>query len=188
MRLLRGSEWRTRYRHEDGVLIELCYVPAHTCAVQYDRMNGYFPADALALAGCGIAALIMNDGRMRLIVGCTLQQPEQDAIGEGYDWRARLETHLLSTDLIPPNEEATRGLEMLAWMVAQGHPDVKVAVPVDPDGRPAHAPGLYHEKAGILTDADGNWLSLFRSIRETAGGWVNNRESFHVHCGWFGGR
>jgi hypothetical protein len=81
-----------------------------------------------------------------------------------------------------------RGLEMLAWMVAQGHLDVKVAVPVDPDGRPAHAPGLYHEKVGILTDAEGNRLSFSGSINETAGGWVNNRESFHVHCGWFGGR
>jgi len=185
---LTGREWRTSYRHEDGDLIELFYNPALTCAVQYDRMTGYFSADALALASRGIAALITNDGRMRLIVGCTLQQPEQVAIGEGYDWRARLESHLLAADLMPPDEEAGRGLEMLAWMVAQGHLDVKVAVPVDPDGRPAHAPGLYHEKVGILTDADGNRLSFSGSINETAGGWVNNRESFHVHCSWFGGR
>jgi len=52
--------------------------------------------------------------------------------------------------------------------VAQGHLDVKVAVPVDPDGRPAHAPGLYHEKVGILTDAKGNRLSFSGSINETA--------------------
>ncbi len=170
MSLLRELEWRNSYRHEDGDLIELFYNPALTCAVQYDRMTGYFSADALALAARGIAALILNDGRMRLIVGCTLQQPEQDAIGEGYDWRARLETHFLAADLTPPDEEAGRGLEMLAWMVAQGHLDVKVAVPIDPDGRPAHAPGLYHEKVGILTDADGNRLSFSGSINETAGG------------------
>jgi SNF2 family DNA or RNA helicase len=185
---LTDREWRTSYRHEDGDLIELFYNPALACAVQYDRMTGYFSADALALASRGIAALIDNDGRMRLIVGCTLQQPERDAIGEGYDWRARLEAHLLAADWTPPDKAAGRGLEMLAWMVAQGHLDVKVAVPVDPDGRPAHAPGLYHEKVGILTDGEGNRLSFSGSINETAGGWVNNRESFHVHCGWFGGR
>jgi superfamily II DNA or RNA helicase len=185
---LTDREWRTSFRHEDGDLIELFYNPALACAVRYDRMTGYFSADALALAARGIAALIANDGRMRLIVGCTLQQPEQEAIGEGYDWRARLEAHLLAADLTPPNEEAGRGLELLAWMVAQGYLDVKVAVPVDLDGRPAHAPGLYHEKVGILTDAEGNRLSFSGSINETAGGWVNNRESFHVHCGWFGGR
>src|SRR3954454_8383912 len=188
MALLTQREWCTSYRHEDGDLIELFYNPALTCAVYYDRMTGYFSADALPLAARGIDALITNDGRMRLIVGCTLQEPEQDAIGEGYDLRARLETHLLAADLTPPDEKAGRGLEMLAWMVAQGHLDVKVAVPVDPNGRPAHAPGLYHEKVGILTDVEGNRLSFSGSINETAGGWVNNRESFHVHCGWFGGR
>lgn len=188
MNLLTEQEWRTSYRHEDGDLVELFYNPALTCAVQYDRMTGYFSADALALASRGIDALITNEGRMRLIVGCTLQQPEQDAIGQGYDWRTRLETVLLSADLTPTDEAAGRGLEMLAWMVAQGHLDVKVAVPVDPDGLPAHAPGLYHEKVGILTDDHGNRLSFSGSINETAGGWVNNRESFHVHCGWFGGR
>jgi SNF2 family DNA or RNA helicase len=40
----------------------------------------------------------------------------------------------------------------------------------------------------VLTAAEGNRLSFSGSINETAGGWVNNRESFHVHCGWFGGR
>jgi hypothetical protein len=133
MTLLTAREWRTSYRHEDGDLIELFYNPALTCAAQYDRMIGYFSADALALASCGIDALILNDGRMRLIVGCTLQQPEQDAIGAGYDLRERLEVHLLAADLTPPNEEAGLGLQKLAWMVAQGHLDVKVAVPVDPE-------------------------------------------------------
>src|SRR5947208_7476151 len=89
--LLRTHDWCTSYRHEDGDLIELFYNPALTCAVQYDRMTGYFSADALALASRGIDALITNDGRMRLIVGCTLQQPAPDAIGAGHDWRARLE-------------------------------------------------------------------------------------------------
>ncbi len=50
---------------------------------------------------------------------------------------------------------------MLAWMVAQGHLDVKVAVPVDPDGRHAHALGLYHEKVGT-TDVEGNRAEFFR--------------------------
>ena len=68
MALLTQREWCTSYRHEDGDLIELFYNPALTCAVQYDRMTGYFSADALALAARGIDALITNDGRMRLIV------------------------------------------------------------------------------------------------------------------------
>lgn len=188
MSLLTEREWNTSYRNEDGNLIEVFYNPALASTVQYDRMTGYFSADALALASRGINALILNDGRMRMIVGCTLDSPEQEAIGEGYDLRARIEAQLAAADLTPPNEEAGQGLAMLAWMVAQGHLDVKVAVPVDDRGWPAHAPGLYHEKVGILTDAEGNQLSFSGSINETVGGWVKNRESFHVHCSWFGGR
>jgi superfamily II DNA or RNA helicase len=188
MTLLTEREWKTSYRHEDGDLIELFYNPALACAVHYDRMTGYFSADALALASRGIDALIRNDGRMRLVVGCTLQPPEKEAIGEGYDMRAQIEAQVAAADLTPPDEKAGQGLAMLAWMVAQGHLDVKVAVPVDADGRPAHAPGLYHEKVGIITDTEGHQLSFSGSINETAGGWVRNRESFHVHCSWFGGR
>ncbi|HEY1213861.1 MAG TPA: hypothetical protein VGE93_09555, partial [Bryobacteraceae bacterium] len=87
MTLLPSREWRTSYRHEDGDLIQLFYNPALACALQYDRMTGYFSADALALASRGIDELIRNDGRMRLIVGCTLDPDEQKAIGSGYDLR-----------------------------------------------------------------------------------------------------
>jgi ERCC4-related helicase len=188
MALLTEREWRTSYRHEDGDLIELFYNPALACAAQYDRMTGYFSADALALASRGIDELIGNDGRMRLIVGCTLEHDEQRAIGDGYDLRTAVEQKLAAVPMEPPDEKARSGLARLAWMVAQGHLDVKVAVPVDPGGKPVHAPGLYHEKVGVITDAGGKRLSFSGSINETAGGWVNNRESFHVHCSWYGGR
>ena len=51
-------------------LIALFYVPALSCTVRYDRMTGYFSADALALAARGIQNLIANEGYMRLVVGC----------------------------------------------------------------------------------------------------------------------
>ena len=35
---------------------------------------------------------------------------------------------------------------------------------------------------------EGHQLAFSGSINETAGGWVNNRESFHVHCSWEGER
>ena len=39
--------------------------------------------------------MIANDGRMRLIVGCTLEPKEQDKIKEGYDLRALVEAALM---------------------------------------------------------------------------------------------
>ena len=177
MPLLTEREWSVGYRNEDGDLIALFYNPALECAVQYDRLTGYFSADSLALAARGIEALIANDGRMRLIVGLTLGPSEQEALTEGYDLREQIAARLCAIDLTPPDARAQNGLEMLAWMIAQGHLDVKVAIPVG-------SSGIYHEKVGIITDSDGKRLAFSGSVNETAGGWLNNRESFKVHRTW----
>ncbi len=177
MALLTEREWNVGYRNEDGDLIELFYNPALECAVQYDRLTGYFSADSLSLAARGIEALITNDGRMRLIVGLTLGPSEQEALTEGYDLREQIAARLCAIDLTPPDAHAQNGLEMLAWMIAQGHLDVKVAIPVG-------SSGIYHEKVGIITDEAGNRIAFSGSVNETAGGWLNNRESFKVHRSW----
>jgi ERCC4-related helicase len=186
--LLPAHTWETSYRHEDGDLIGLFYVPALSCAVQYDRMTGYFSAGALALAARGIERLIANGGRMRLLVGCTLEEDEVTAIEQGYDLREKVEQKLAIVSLTPPDPRARFGLEALAWMVGNGFIDVKVAVPTNPDGKPVSVGGIYHEKVGVITDREGNRLSFSGSINETAGGWLNNRESFHVHLSWESGR
>lgn len=186
--LLPSHSWETSYRHEQGDLIALFYVPALSCAVQYDRMTGYFTADALALSARGIEKLIANGGRMRLLVGCTLGPHEVEAIEQGYDLRQKVEDHLIQEPLSAPNPEARNGLEALAWMIAHDQLDVKVAIPVDPTGRPTVSIGIYHEKVGIIADQEANRISFSGSINETRGGWINNRESFHVHCSWEGGR
>jgi hypothetical protein len=177
MSLLTERDWNVGYRNEDGDLIELFYNPALACAKQYDRLTGYFSADSLALAARGIEALIANDGRMRLIVGLTLSPLEQAALAEGYDLRDQIAAKLCTVDLTPPDARAQNGLEMLAWMIAQGHLDVKVAVPIG-------STGIYHEKVGIITDEAGNRIAFSGSVNETAGGWLNNRESFYVHRSW----
>lgn len=184
MPLLTETKWKCRYSHEDGDLVELFYNPALACAVEYFRTTGYFSADALALAARGLQGLFANEGHMRLVVGCTLEAGEREAIEEGYNLRELVERELAKADLTPPDERARQGLELLAWMVAQGYLDVKVAVPVDAEGRPAQAPGLYHAKFGIIIDGKGNTLTFSGSINETRGGWKNNCESFHVHCAW----
>lgn len=184
----RKRAWQVCYRHEDGDLTELFYNRALSSAVRYDRMTGYFSAGALALAARGIAALIANEGKMRLLVGCRPNPPESEAIDKGYDLRVRIEQKLLATDLEPPDEPARQALEMIAWMVANGFLDVKVAVPIDAQGRPERTTGIYHEKVGILADAEGNQLTFSGSINETWNGWMENRETFHVFCSWMGER
>jgi hypothetical protein len=186
--LLPAHTWETSYHHVDGDLVRLFYVPALSCATQYDRTTGYFSADALVLAARDIERLIANGGKMRLIVGCTLDVDEIEAIERGYDLREQVAKKLASIDLTPPDPRDRYGLEALAWMVANELLDIKVAVPTNAEGEPIVLRGIYHEKVGIITDRESNRLYFSGSINETGAGWISNRESFHVHLSWEGGR
>ena len=187
MKLLSAKDWLTKYTPEQGDMVTGFYIPALKCAVRYDRSTGYFSAYALALAARGIEGLVRNGGRMRLVVGCTLKPQDLAAIQQGADLRDTVEAALLTEPLGAGDPAAIDALALLAWMVAKGHLDVKVAVPCDEARKPIAGLGLFHEKAGILEDGAGNRLAFCGSINETEFGWKHNWESFHVYTTWTGG-
>ena len=187
MNRLQDHAWRVKYSADDGDLIAEFYIPALACAVRYDRTTGYFSADTLTLALRGIEGLVRNQGHMRLIVGCTLDAPEVAAIERGLALRDAIAQRLLTVPLAPILPVNAAALELLAWLVAQGILEVKVAVPCDARRRPLPGPALFHEKSGILEDQTGDILAFSGSLNETAAGWQSNWESFHVYPSWSGG-
>lgn len=186
MSLLCDKEWKLKYTPDDGDLITQFYVPALECAVRYDRLTGYFQAKALTLAARGIEGLVRNTGRMRLLVGCTLDQAEIDAIAKGAECRDQVKAHLLSNPLKPAHQREVEALELLAWMVANQILEVKVAVPCDEHRRPVPTQGIFHEKAGIIEDKTGDRLAFNGSLNETEAGWTRNWESLNIFRSWLG--
>ena len=182
--MLRDRTWRLKYTAEDGDLVRLFHVPALEDAERYDRLTGYFNAQALALAARGVEGLVRNDGRMRLVVGCTLAAPEIKAIERGERLRGLVERRLASLPLAPPDPASAGALELLAWMVARGFLNVKVAVPCDADGKPIPEDGIFHEKTGIVEDRVGDRLAWTGSLNETGAGWRTNWESIAVYTSW----
>ncbi len=53
--------------------------------------------------------------------------------------------------------------------------------------KPIAGLGLFHEKAGIIEDGEGNRLAFSGSINETEFDWKHNWDSFHVFTTWGGG-
>ena len=182
--MLADRTWQLKYTPDNGDLVELFYVPVLEDAERYDRLTGYFNAGALALAARGIEGLVRNAGRMRLVVGCTLEPSEIEVIERGEALRDLVEQRLASLPLAPPDPASSEALELLAWMIARGHLEVKVAVPCDPDGRPIPSDGIFHEKAGIVADRTGDRLAWNGSLNETAAGWRRNWESINVYTSW----
>ena len=182
--MLGERTWKLKYTPDDGDLVKLFYVPALKDAERYDRLTGYFNAQALTLAVRGIEGLVRNRGRMRLVAGCTLEPPEIEAIENGEQLRDLVERHLTNLPLAPPDPASSDALELLAWMVARGFLDVKVAVPCDANRKPIPADGIFHEKAGVIEDRGGDKIAWNGSLNETAAGWRHNWESINVYTSW----
>ena len=183
MPVLTDHQWQLKYTPDDGNLVKLLYVPALQCAERYDRLTGYFNASALSLASRGVEGLVLNQGRMRLVVGCTLDQPEINAIEQGENLKAAIENRFRAMPL-DANGTTADALELLAWMIAQGHLEVRVAVPCDKNRKPIPAEGIFHEKCGIIEDRSGNKIAFCGSLNETAAGWLRNWESLNVFTSW----
>lgn len=185
---LREVEWETHYETGYHDLVDDFYVPALSRAVQYDRKAGFFSSDALAVAAAGVARLLKRGGRMRLLVGVRLSEQDARAIAEGYRRREEVIAESLARDWAPTEDEIRRErLAVLAEMVARGLLEIKVVAAVDEEGRPlsaAEAEGMFHQKAGIFTDAAGAKVAFVGSINETEAGWRRNVEELQVFCSW----
>jgi len=151
---LREVEWKPRYSGETDNPLRAFYIPALSRSVAYERKAGYFSSTALAVAAQGVARLIQNGGKMRLLVGCQLSKDDVEAIERGRKLREVVTERLLGEFADPTDRIQHDRLGALAWMVARGMLEVKVAVPRDERGKPLPAEaaeGIFHEKVGILS-------------------------------------
>ena len=181
--MLRDIEWAPDYTSDDGDTVERFYAPALSESVEYVRGTGYFNAESLARNVRGIEGLLNNKGRMRLLVGCTLDEREVEAIRRGEDIRKQVERNLCEMPLNPLNSDTFDGLQLLSWMVATGRMEIKVAIRCGDDGEPV-ANEIYHKKIGIVKDRVGDKIAWSGSDNETPNGQAGNSETFSVYTSW----
>ena len=186
--------WRISYSSNENNPIADFYIPALECALQYDRKSGFFNSAILSKVAQGLGAMLHNQGRMRLIMGCQFSPQDLQAIQQGYALRDAV-TMRLDTDLQPPQTFAQlKHFEILSWLIQNSYLDIKIAVPLKSNGLPIDTASLldrqhiFHEKVGIFTDCNGAQLAFSGSNNESLSGWESNVESFHVYCAWEGGR
>jgi len=191
--LLYERSWRISYSSNENNPIADFYIPALECAVQYDRKSGFFNSAILSKVARGLGAMLHNEGKMRLIMGCQFSPQDLQAIQQGYELREALLVRL-DAELNPPENFAQlKHFEILSWLVANGYLDIKIAVPLKNNGIPEQSDRLldpyhiFHEKVGIFTDSQGNQLAFSGSNNESLSGWESN-VAFHVYCSWEGGR
>ncbi|MBD2267452.1 DEAD/DEAH box helicase family protein [Anabaena sp. FACHB-1391] len=194
MKHLRDTSWKISYSSNTHNTIADFYIPALESAIQYDRKSGFFSSAILSKVARGLGAMLHNQGKIRLIMGCQFSPQDLQAIEQGYALRDALLTRL-DADLTPPeNFTQLKHLEILSWLIQNQYLDIKIAIPLQENGLPENSiqqldpQHIFHEKVGIFTDSNGDKLAFNGSNNESIAGWEKNVESFHVYCSWEGGR
>lgn len=181
--LLTDYEFKTEYRSDTDSLLKDFYIPALSRAVCYQRSVGYFTSNALAHAARGLTGLIDAGGRLELIASPHLTDEDIEAISNGYELKDLAKKRLLDNFVLDESALVRRRLESLSWLIAEGRLSVKIACRQDPYGRITR--GIYHEKLGVIQDAENNFVAFGGSGNETEGGLVTNFESLPVHKSWY---
>ena len=180
---LRDTSLDIVYRSDHGSLVDTFYVPCLAASVEYMRAAGYFTSRSLALVAAGLPVFIASGGRVRLVVSPQLELADVEAMQAGYERRARAIEGALERALIEatPDDIERERLGFLAWMIAAGQLDLRVAVRTDSNG-------IYHEKFGVFIDRNDDAVAFTGSPNETVGGLVSNFESIDVFTSWEEGR
>lgn len=155
------------------------YAPALGESVSYDRATYTFSAAGLSSAAAGLAGLLRNGGRVRLICHYEMEEATARAIMAG---QAQASEAMLArvapedlTRVSPDDIRAKSQLGLLTWLIANRRLEIRIAL---------YPSGIFHEKTGVMEDARGDRISFVGSPNETEAGWSKNYEGFKVFKSW----
>lgn len=173
---------------QDDLLVDF-YIPVLEHAKRYDRISGFFSSTSLAIAARGIAGLIRNKGKMRLL---TCQKLSKDDINEIQKY-VRHADSLIGEKMISEMDDVEDTFKRdhvvaLGYMLQQGYLEMKIAVLYDADTESRRVGSLknaiLHQKIGILYDSNFHGISFSGSNNESATGWLENIEEFKTFKSW----
>lgn len=173
-------EIKREYRSLSDNIARNFYIPLLGKAIWYKRAVGFFSSSALIEISKGIAGLIKNGGQIQLIASPRLSNEDIEAINKGYEVREHIiERALLRTFDEPKDYFEKERLNLLANLIALGTLDLKIAFTLNKNKL-----GIFHEKMGVICDAENNTVAFSGSMNETMTAFLDNYESIDVFCSW----
>lgn len=152
-------------------------VPALKHTKRYRRSVGFFSSGVFGPIIDGIVALSRNGGKIELVASPQLSDEDINAINLGYQKREEIIESAFSRDFLKEIESLDdTKLQLLVALIANGTLDIKIAV--------TGSTGIYHDKLGILEDAEGNIVVFYGSANESLSGYKNNYEKIRVVKSW----
>lgn len=177
---LRDVTLKSEYRTLKDDIAKDFYIPALKQSISYKRAVGFFSSTILAMITDGLYELYQNGGYIQILASPRLSDEDIEAIRLGYENRDIIIKNAVVRELRDYEDFKTRDrLNLLACLIAEGRLDFEIVEPMLTNGS-----GMYHEKVGIITDAEGNIVAFSGSMNESSNAVENNYESFDVFCSW----
>lgn len=168
---------KSAYDSDRDELLEDFYIPVLKKAKRYDRITAFFSSDVYQLAWEGLSELLENEGSLNLIFNVLVKEEDKKELEASSEDAERYLRELLEENFLDLNDEVVRNsAKLLGWLIARKKLEIKLIT--------TEAPGLFHQKVGILHDNYGNKLSFSGSVNETATGVKGNIEEFKVFREW----
>jgi superfamily II DNA or RNA helicase len=177
--LLRSVQFQADYASVRDDLVADFFIPSLSQSSHYDRAVGYFRASVLTLVLREIMSFVEKGGKIRIVCSSDLPKDHVDAALEAYANHSEIFPMSAWLDNLKQSESGSAALSFFATLIAQGHLDLKIAVPKD-------GSGVFHDKIGVFTDDSGNQVSFRGSSNESFSGWdpSGNHESFDAFTSW----
>lgn len=177
---LRGHKVKSEYRSLIDNVVQDFYIPLLRDAVSYKRAVGFFSSSSLVEISKGIAEMASKGGKIQLVASPYLSDEDVEAIKKGYDDRDKIIENALLAQLEEPTDYySMQRLNLLAALIADGVLDIRIAYTEDKNGM-----GMYHEKMGIIEDAEGNKVAFSGSNNESRTAMSINYETMDVFRSW----
>ncbi len=184
----RNCKFKPSYETGIDDLVLDFYIPALEKAKRYDRIAGFFSSTSLALSARGLAGLIHNGGKMRMITCPRLEAADIEMIKSSIKTEDEVINEKCLDSLFIEDDFQKDHVAALGWMLENKFLDIRIALVYDENHNlsndcGSHSP-IMHQKVGVLYDEEWNGISFSGSINESASGWMNNIEEFKVFCSW----
>lgn len=154
----------------DGIdVLQDFYIPCLSVSKRYDRCSAYFSSATLKSFGHGLQKFCSNDGHIRFIFSCEIDENELSIIEKAYEEKMNnLEGNIDKT------ADYDYEIANLSYLIAKGIAEVKIAFMLK------NKSSLMHIKSGLFEDFDGNKVYFDGSGNETNAGILLNAEVFNV--------
>ncbi len=169
------------YRSLIDNVVQEFYIPLLKEATLYQRAVGFFSSSSLVEISKGIAAMASAGGKIQIVASPYLSVEDIEAIKRGYEGREKIMENALLRQLSDEHMDyySMERLNLLANLIADGVLDIRIAYTEDSKGI-----GMYHEKMGLIRDAEGNVVAFSGSMNESATAMLVNYETIDVFRSW----